>query len=233
MADTPAFDRPGIAFSTSTLPAGSFALEQGIPDLQRSSRNEDDATIYSVDARLRAGITDSVEVQAATSLFNESKSHESGRTETADGQGDASFAVKVALPSSQQRFSWAALGAVTLANGANRFTNGSTAYDLGMTLGYQIDEDVAAALYVNVNRLDGSTSFDVSPNLNFTVSQSFAAFVEAGATYADRGPDTAVAGGGFTLMVTPVVQLDLSADFGLTSDSPKIQAGFGVSVFFK
>lgn len=35
LADTPAFDRPGIAFSPTTLPAHSFVWEQGLPDFQR------------------------------------------------------------------------------------------------------------------------------------------------------------------------------------------------------
>ena len=34
-AETPAFDRPGIAFSVTTLPAGSLSWEQGLPDLSR------------------------------------------------------------------------------------------------------------------------------------------------------------------------------------------------------
>ena len=40
---SPAFDRPGIAFSTTTLPAGSFAWEQGLPDFEHSSGGGDRA----------------------------------------------------------------------------------------------------------------------------------------------------------------------------------------------
>jgi hypothetical protein len=230
--DAPPFDRPGIAFSTGTLPAGTFAWEQGAPDFEHSSHDGVDTTLYSADSRLRVGLTDSVEVQAAAALFNEMRTHTSGNTENADGRGDTSLAVKVALPA-HQRFSWAALGAVTFSDGANQFTNGSTAYDLGIAVGYAFNDDAAGELYVNVNHLDGDTSFDVSPNLNFTISQSLAGFVEMGATYNNHGLDEAVAGGGFTLMVTPVVQLDLSADFGLTNKSPDVLAGFGLSVFFR
>ena len=41
-----------------------------------------------------------------------------------------------------------------------------------------------------------------------------------------------VAGGGVTWMVAPTVQLDLSANVGLTTDSTDLQAGFGISMFF-
>ena len=35
LADDPAFDRPGIAFSPSTLAARAWAWEQGLPDFQQ------------------------------------------------------------------------------------------------------------------------------------------------------------------------------------------------------
>ena len=232
-ADAPPFDRPGIAFSTGTLPAGSFALEQGLPDIVRSSKSDDSSTSYSADSRFRVGITDDLEVQVETSPFNSSTTHSLGATHSADGRGDVSIATKIALPTGQQRLSGAMLAVVTFANGANRFTNGATAYDLGVTMGYSLDDDVDAEFYCNVNRLDGATSFDVSPNLNVQISQTFAGFVEAGATFADHGTDDVVAGGGFTWMITPAVQLDMSADFGLTDRSPRITAGFGVSIFVK
>ena len=156
-----------------------------------------------------------------------------GDTDRADGSSDVSFAVKAALPSSRQDFSWATLVAVTDSSGANNFTNGATTYDLGVALGFALSDIVSTELYANAEHIDGSNSVDVSPNLNIAISQTVTAFVEAGATYSGHGLDESVAGGGFTMMVTPSVQLDLSADFGLTSRSPDVLAGFGVSVFFQ
>ena len=75
-------------------------MGQGIQILPQISDGVD-TTVYSVDSRLRAG-TDSIEVQAASAVFNEMKAHASDDTDTADGRGDTSFAVKVALPSHQR-----------------------------------------------------------------------------------------------------------------------------------
>jgi len=232
-ADAPPFDRPGIAFSTGTLPAGSFMWEQGAPDVETSPRSDDAETTYGVASRFRAALTDAVEVQLATSFLNSSRSHAAGKTATADGGGDASASLKAAWPSSSDRFTWATLATVTFANGANRFTNGSTAYDLGTTLGYRLTDSTSTAFFVDVGRLDGATNVQISPNLNITLTQTIGVFVEAGAVFADHGTRDVVAGGGFTWMVTPAVQLDASADFGLTSQSPKVAAGLGVSVYFK
>jgi hypothetical protein len=232
-ADTPAFDRPGIAFSTGTLPAHSVAWEQGIPDFAHTSDNGVRSRLYSFDTTLRAGVTDAVEVQVSSALINRMKTRSAGDTDRADGHGDVSFAIKGALPSSRAEFSWATLAAVTDSNGSDAFTNGGTTYGLGLALAYSLGDRVAAELYVNAERANGSNGFDVSPNLNFAISPSIAAFVEAGASYSGHGLDQALAGGGFTLMVAPTVQLDLSADFGLTSHSPDVLAGFGISVFFE
>jgi hypothetical protein len=231
-ADAPTFDRPGIAFSTGTLPARSVAWEQGLPDFAHTSDGGISSTLYAFDSTLRVGLTDSVEAQIATSL-NEIKTRAEGNTERSDGRGDVSFAIKAALPSSHPDFSWATLAAVTDANGARAFTNGSTTYDLGVAFGYALDDRLSAELYLNAEHSDGSNDFDVSPNLNFPISSTIAAFVEAAASYSGHGLDQALAGGGFTMMVTSAVQLDLSADFGLTSRSPDVLAGFGISVFFE
>jgi len=233
LADSPPFDRPGIAFSTGTLSADTFAWEQSAPGVETSSRSDDAETTYDVGSRVRAALTDSVEVQLDTSFFNSTRFHESGKTETADGHGDVGISLKVALPSAHERFSWATLATVTIANGANRFTNGSTAYDLGATLGYHLSETVTTEFFVDVGHLDSATNVQISPNLNIGLTQTLGAFVEAGAVFGDHGMSDVVAGGGFTWMVTPSVQLDSSADFGLTSESPKIVAGLGASVLFR
>ncbi len=232
-ADGPPFDRPGIAFSTGTLPARSVAWEQGLPDFERSSDRRITSTLYTFDSRLRVGVTDSFEVQFGAALFNELELREAGDTDHANGRSDASFAVKAALPSSHPDFSWAMLAGVTDSSGANYFTNGTTSYDFGVALGYALGDNVSTEVYVNVEHLDGSNSLTISPNLNFAISESISAFVEAGAVHSGSGLDEAVAGGGFTMLITPTVQLDLSADFGLTSKSPDVLAGFGVSVFFR
>lgn len=70
-AGTPAFDRPGIGFSTSTLPSGGVALELGLPSLQR---DRDDAgvlaTRYSTDINLRVGVSEYIELQAFSTPWN-------------------------------------------------------------------------------------------------------------------------------------------------------------------
>lgn len=233
LAETPAFDRPGISFSTTTIPLGSFFFEQGLPDFQRSSDGGTKTTFYSVGTNLRIGLGEAVELQVGTALFNHQKMETSGVSESMNGRGDSSLAVKVALPSSSRTFSWAVLGSVAFATGEDPFTAGKPQYDLGTTLNFNVNDRYSTAFYVNVTRFERENTYTLSPSLSFAVTDTVGAYVEAGASYTAQGSDSAVAGGGITWMATPVVQLDVSVDFGLNAKSPDVQGGFGISVFIE
>jgi hypothetical protein len=233
LADTPAFDRPGIAFSTSTVPRGSFAFELGLPDFQHASNSGSRSTLYSLDTNIRAGLTDNVELQLATPIFNYLHTETTGVSNSSSGLGDTSLSLKLALPSSSDNFSWTGLGGVTFATGEGPFTGGKPQYRLASAMGYKLNDKYSAGFYINLIRFDHKTSTTLSPNLSFSLTDTIGAYVEAGFNHVDQNPNTAVAGGGFTWMAAPTVQLDFSMDFGLNRQSPDVVGGFGVSFFIK
>ena len=96
-----------------------------------------------------------------------------------------------------------------------------------------MDERSALAFYANAESLDGETTLSFSPSYSYSLNDDVGLFAEAGYTRTRHLPDDVVAGGGVPWMVAPTVQLDLSANVGLTSDSTDLQAGFGVSMFFR
>ena len=231
-AETPAFDRPGIAFSVTTLPAGTVSWEQGLPDLIRDHEADSTYSRYSAGSLLRVGLTENLELQVGHAAFNAlrvSGNEESLRTH---GAGDTSVALKLALPALADKLEWALLGSTTLATGNSAFTAGDTAYALGVTLEWSLDQRSALALYANAESLDGETTLSFSPSYSFALNDDVGLFAEAGYTRTRHLPDDVVAGGGVTWMVAPTVQLDLSANVGLTTDSTDLQAGFGISMFF-
>jgi hypothetical protein len=231
-ADAPAFDRPGIAFSTSTLPAGTVSWEQGLPDFER----DDDAGVrvrqYSADTNVRIGLAENVEVQVSGAPFNHLDTRVRAVHTTANGAGDLGVALKLALPSGSEKFSWAMLAGATFDTGSRDFTNGAKAYSLATTLGYAMSDVVSGSLYLGVNRSGGVDTWAWSPGLSFAIDDRFGAFVEAGFEKTQHGPSTRVAGGGFTWMATPRLQLDLSMDFGLDNAAPDVQGGVGFSLYF-
>ncbi len=233
VADTPAFDRPGIAFATDVVPPAAISLEQGLPDFSRSRVDGFKFTEYSAGTNVRFGVFDGVELQLATALFNRLEIKAGGNSLSETGAGDTRIGVKVALPSSLDTFSWATLGSITFDTGAQAFSNDAKQYDLGVALALDLANDVTAGFYVNATNTRGENAVVISPSLSFAVSETVGAYVEAGYFSNASDSNSSVAGAGLTWMATPTVQLDVSADFGLDEASPDITGGFGASIYFE
>ncbi|HEY2808791.1 MAG TPA: transporter [Steroidobacteraceae bacterium] len=231
--DAPAFDRPGIAFATATIPPGSFSLEFGVPDFVHSADAGTDSTLYTLSTNLRAGLGQNFELQLATPLVDYQRTREGGVSESATGLGDSTLSVKFALPSGAQRFSWAALAGVTFATGEQPFTGRKPQYRLATALSWDLDETYYAGFYVNLNYFDHGTGYTLSPNLGFVLRHNLTGYVEAGYFHVPGTPDGTVAGGGLAFLVTPSVQLDLSVHVGVSAHAPDVQGGFGVSFFIR
>jgi hypothetical protein len=231
LADTPAFDRPGIAFSTSTIPRGSLAIELGTPDFVHSSNGGSSSTTYRLDTNLRTGLSHAVELELAAPVFNYDHTDAGQRSASATGFGDTTLSLKATLPSRAPAFSWAMLASATFVSGAKAFSGGTTQYQLATTMQQQLDASYAAGFYIQLNDSADSGGYTLAPSLNFTVNGTLSGYVEAAYSHASHSPDTSIAGAGLAWMVTPIVQLDLSFDAGLTRESPKLQGGFGLSVY--
>lgn len=232
--ETPAFDRPGIGFSASTLPSGGVALELGLPSFERDRDADGTRTRqYSSDITLRVGLTEHLEVQAFGTPWNHLRTSPRGEpSSTTRGAGDTGVAVKVALPSASDTHAFALLGSASFATGTRDFSEGGTQYALGGSYEYTFNDRVSGALYASATRGAGEDSVTWSPSLSVALTDTVSSFVEAGFTRTDGEPSTAIAGAGVTWAVAPRVQLDASFDLGLDSDSPDLQAGLGVAFYF-
>ena len=232
-ADAPAFDRPGIAFSPSTLPAGSFDWEQGLPDLTRTITDTGRFRLYSADTLFRIGMTQQVEFRLAVAAFNRLEVNSAGAREVSQGYGDTGIGIKISLPASSQRLSWAALLDTSLPTGQGAFRNRDAVYRAAIVGGWLLNEAQSIALYGSVARSGTQTSFTMSPNYSVKLSEAVGGFLEGGLTHRTHAPDDKVAGGGLTWAIQASIQLDAYADWGLTRASTDLQTGMGLSVYFK
>lgn len=234
-AETPAFDRPGIGFSPTTLPRGSVALEWGLPSLERDRDTDGTrSTQYSSDVNLRIGLAEHVELQAFSTPFNHLQlKPRDGSASSSNGGGDGGLALKIALPSTSDKHAWALLASTTFATGARDFSEGGTQYALGASYEYSFDDRWSGALYANATRGAGADAFTWSPSVSVALTDTVSSYLEAGFTHTQGEASTAIAGAGVTWMVARTVQLDASFDVGLDSNSPDLQAGLGVSFFFR
>jgi hypothetical protein len=230
-ADTPAFDRPGIAFSTQTLPAGSMDWEQGLPDAVHDDDQGTQFTLYSAATRIRAGLTSRLEIQLADALYNRLQTHTAGVSSVQQGASDLTLAFKLAMPSSTQSITWALLSSVSLNTGRIPFANDRQQYQLAASVSVHLDGSRAAGLYASAIRAGNSNAWTLAPNFSFPLRASLGGYLEAGYTFGDHIDHVAVAGGGLQWMASDRVQLDIYALHGLSARSTDLQAGLGISVY--
>ena len=232
-AEDPEFDRPGIAFAPATLPARSWAWEQGLPDFQRDRSNGVTQHAYAAGTRFRYGINDRWEVQAAIPAFEHVEENGSGRAFTASGTGDLSIAAKYGVLAAGGPFTMAVLAAVSFPVASRReLGNDDEQYSFGATVGHTLTDNQSIALYANVDLLHGDATWTLSPSWSFALGNTVGGYVEAGIQPAMHGESANnVGGGGITWMVRPTIQLDLYFLAGLTRQSTDLAAGCGVSVF--
>jgi hypothetical protein len=232
-ADGPAFDRPGIAFSPTTMPAHSFTWEQGLLAFQRDRSGGVTQDAYLVDTRLRYGVTDRWEIQLAAPLFEEIDAHGSGQGFTTAGIGDTIVAAKVALTPRDGEFTMSMLGAVSFPTGNDEIGAGTEQYSLGATLGWSMSDDQSLSFYTNVDVLRGNATWTFAPSWNFDLTETVGGYVEAGYQPASHGDAAnALAGAGVMWLVKQTVQLDAYFVSGLTNGSTDLAAGCGISFFF-
>lgn len=113
-AETPAFDRHGIAFATLVLSAGSFDWQQGMADFQLDNAEGVRSATYTADSVLRVGMTAHLEVQIGGSAWNRRDLRSAGMASHSIGAGDSSIALKWAPSLSFTQVTLALLGKVTL-----------------------------------------------------------------------------------------------------------------------
>lgn len=232
LADNPGYDRPGYGFTPVVLGAGDITVEQGLPDWSRSRQDGLSSSQYGADSLLRIGIGGPLELQLGSSPWNSLRQSGAGIDSTQHGHGDSVLGVKLALPSSNQAFSWGLLGSVEFTDGAKAFRSAGRQYLLGAQFNLQTDERNSLGLYLQDVRSGGTDSSLVAVSDNYALSRTLTLYAEAARLQAPGQGRGTLAGTGLAWMITPRVQLDAGFDHRLGGAVPQWQANLGASVYF-
>ncbi len=211
-------DRPDFTESPVTVPKGSIQLETGLTlehadGLRASSGPE---------ALLRWSPTHGLEIRL--------QSPDYVRADAQDGFTDFGVGVKLELGSFA---SWdvGAIASVELPTGDATLSAGGTQPELIVAAGRALGE--AWSLGTQVAAAKPGDSGGVHLLATFVVgralSEAVGAFAELAADREPGGSGAALLHGGFTLSVTPTVQLDLHGAVGLGGHAPDGILGLGFS----
>lgn len=232
LADNPGYDRPGYGFTPVVLGAGDITFEQGLPDWSRNRQDGITNSQYSADSLLRIGIGGPLELQLGSSPWNSLRQGGASSDVRSQGHGDTVLGLKLALPSSNQAFSWGLLGSVEFTDGAEAFRGARRQYLLGAQFNLQTSERNSLGLYLQDVRSGGADSSLLAVSDNYALSRTLTLYAETARLHApDQGSGT-LAGAGLAWMITPRVQLDAGFDHRLGGAAPQWQANLGASVYF-
>jgi len=219
-------DRPGFLFSSLTVGRGVLQTEWGIPAVTVNA----DTHLISLFGLVRYGMTPDFELRLDGPLYNQSNGHESG-------YGDLEIGAKWHLTDNQgARPSFALIPSVTFPAGQKGFSAGRPVYQLNAMAEWTLPEGWGAgalAGYLNgpadggQSRRYGQGTFAVSLGRSLP-SPKWSAYGEA----VWLTTDPWFVGGGIKYLASNDLQLDLSFDRGLTSDSPDWLFGLGIAARF-
>lgn len=217
-----AFDRPGIGFGTAVLESGQFSWEQGLPDFSSDRRDHQSEQLYTASTLWRLGLGRRVELQLGAELFNRQSGHPA---ET--GAGDASLALKYALPDLSPLWSWALLASYSHPTGQQPFRADHPSRSLAISLARELSNGRAVAGYLDYSSSGNDDSWTFSPSYTFYSDASFSAYTELGFSHGDEPGSSA--GAGAVWRMSAQLQLDVWVLRGISQDATDWQGGFGIA----
>ena len=236
-------DRPGFLFSSLTVGRGTLQTEWGIPAVTVNDEAGVDARLTSLFGLVRYGVTDDFELRLDSPVYNESRVSVGGRATTDRGVGDLEIGAKWHLLDNHgAQPSFALIPSVIVPTGATGFTADHPIYQLNAMAEWNLASGWGiGALAGYLRGLNGPSGGDRYGQGTFGLSlgrslpsPKWSAYGEAVyvATNLSGAGDSSFLGGGVKYLATNDVQLDLSFDRGLTSDSPDWLFGLGIAVRF-
>jgi hypothetical protein len=236
-SDTPiSTDRPGFLFAPTVVPEQRLQVETGLPTWTAFRDSGDEARTWSFPIAVRYGLAEKLELRASLPTWTEVHTEVGSTSDRDEGFGDAEVGAKVALaPLAGGPFAFQ--GSLRLPSGADDFATdevGGSAFLLhGRDLSGFWLQTMAGITYLPISGAGDQTSGALAALVSHPIGDGWGAYVEATVL-----PGLNNAAGqaylGSALIWTPgdLVQLDLSADFGLDDDSADVIAALGLSWAF-
>lgn len=230
-------DRPGLGFSPVVVPRGTFQVEAGLPQATRVNGPEiagasGNLTVFSFPLALRYGITERVEIRAATSLYDVARiSIDTPTGGDSDSDGTVGFdtielGAKVQLATSGPTVALIPSVLIPTTEAANLAVAARAV--AGWALTDRLGLTTVLGAVVADGEPDAQLAGEVVAVLGASLADAVSAYAELGA-YPQDGSTPVLAGGGILFLVSPDIQLDASFDIGLNDDAPDLLFGAGLS----
>jgi hypothetical protein len=234
--ETISTDRPGLGFSAATVPVGRVQVETGIPAVTLDDEGDVSSRLFTFPTLLRVGVTSSLELRAGTPIFFSSRLEEAGVEDTEEGFGGLELGLKLATTVSDGP-ALALIPSVLLPVGDDAFVPDRAAYVLNGVASWSLPNSLGVtAVAGGALNPGGDDEYAFAGTFVGVVSRPLAervgAYVEGGWFPLEEAENPAYLGGGLTVLVGPMVQVDGFFDRGITDAASDWLFGVGAATRF-
>lgn len=236
-------DRPDFTEASTTVGKGALQIESGYTYVRNQDPGDNSTTHSLGEVLFRYGVfADWFEFRIQVLPLRQTTSIP-GPSRTVTGLSDLYLGAKIGL--TPQEGIWPEMAIVPqmfVPVGSGAFTSGDILPGVNWLYGWDVNDFLAMGGSTQFNnRLDGTTGsryteWAQSITFNYVLTETVGAYTEW-FVLIPSGADTErvqhYLDGGFTYRLTPDVQFDLRAGFGLTGASDDFFAGTGVSIRLK
>ncbi len=226
-------DRPDQTEAPVLIPKGALQIETGFvmePDQQDAYQ----VTNYTYNSSLiKYGINSNLELRLIMEYLGENRKHIAQDTET-QMRGFSPLALGIKSKISEEKGilpQIAFIGHININFLESEFQSEYTAADFRFTFNHSLNEKFSLGYNLGAE-WDGVTpavTYLYTLAIGFKIVDNLGCFVESyGFLPESQTPDHRL-DGGFTVLITPTVQWDISAGVGLTDNAPDAFVGTGVS----
>jgi hypothetical protein len=233
-------DRPDQTESANTVPRGSIQIETGFVYETNKDDNLDLTNVVNNTTLFRFGLLDNFELRLGLENYSSELKIKSLDLNTEQhGFSPLYTGFKIAIANEDdQGFDLALIGGLNLPLALRKETKEFvyTGADFRFALAHSINEQIGLGYNLGAS-WDGSSSFPVyfySAVLGISLIEEAGFFAEVYGEIADNDKqsesNTAMADAGFTYLLMPNLQLDLSGGVGLNEEALDSFISFGVSL---
>ena len=227
-------DRPGLGFSTATVPAGAVQVEVGAPAWSVTSDAGASVRVVTIPSVLRTGLGHGVELRVGSPVYTSTRVRLPGApAQTTGGFGGLELGAKVSA--TVGRTALAVIPSAILPVGDRAVTGRRTAYTLNAVASWSLPSGIGVTgLLGGALVPSGASGYSKAGAVAGVVSHALTArsggYVEGGWYPTQGGGNPAYVGAGITQLLAPLVQVDAWLDRGVSSAAADWLFGVGIAV---
>ena len=225
-------DRPDQTEAPSLVPTGGLQVELGT-SIENDKIEDVNVTNYTyVTALIKYGINKNLELRVISEYLGQRVELNESKVVNAAGASPLALGIKINIADEHKFWPQTAfIGHINLKSGSSEFAPDYTAADFRFTFANTLSEKFSLSYNLGAewNGETPDANFLYTLCLGYLITDRLGAYIEMYSFFPEDNEADHRIDGGLTFKITPVVQWDISAGFGLNEIAPDSFISTGIS----